>query len=63
MPTKQGDTAILDNPIVQELLHSTVPARLATSGLTERPESFRSGFIGMVRRLLVSLRQKGVQPR
>lgn len=29
MPTKQGDTAILDNPIAQELLHSTVPARLA----------------------------------
>ncbi len=29
MPTKQGDTAILDNPIAQELLHSKVPARLA----------------------------------
>jgi pyridoxamine 5'-phosphate oxidase-like protein len=29
MSTKQGDTALLNDPIAQELLHSTVPARLA----------------------------------
>lgn len=27
--TKQGDTALLNDPIAQELLHSTIPARLA----------------------------------
>ncbi|HAE82990.1 MAG TPA: pyridoxamine 5'-phosphate oxidase [Ktedonobacter sp.] len=29
MPSKQGDLSLLDTPIAQELLHSTVPARLA----------------------------------
>ena len=29
MPSKQGDLSLLDHPIAQELLHSTVPARLA----------------------------------
>ena len=29
MPTKQGDTALLNDPIAQELLRSTIPARLA----------------------------------
>ena len=29
MPTKQGDLALLNDPIAQELLHSTIPARLA----------------------------------
>ena len=29
MTTKQGDTALLNDPIAQELLHSTIPARLA----------------------------------
>ena len=29
MPSKQGDLALLDNPLAQELLHSTIPARLA----------------------------------
>jgi hypothetical protein len=27
--TKQGDTALLNDPIAQELLHSNIPARLA----------------------------------
>jgi len=29
MPTKQGDLALLNDPVAQELLQSTVPARLA----------------------------------
>jgi len=29
MPTKQGDITLLNDPIAQELLHSTIPARLA----------------------------------
>jgi nitroimidazol reductase NimA-like FMN-containing flavoprotein (pyridoxamine 5'-phosphate oxidase superfamily) len=29
MPSKQGDVSLLDYPVAQELLHSTVPARLA----------------------------------
>ncbi len=29
MPSKQGDLSLLAHPIAQELLHSTVPARLA----------------------------------
>jgi hypothetical protein len=29
MPSKQGDVSLLDQPIAQELLHSTIPARLA----------------------------------
>lgn len=29
MATKQGDTALLNDPIAQELLRSTIPARLA----------------------------------
>ena len=29
MPSKQGDLSLLDHPIAQELLQSTVPARLA----------------------------------
>jgi hypothetical protein len=29
MPSKQGDLSLLDHPIAQELLHSTIPARLA----------------------------------
>jgi hypothetical protein len=29
MPTKQGDLKLLDDPIAQELLRSTIPARLA----------------------------------
>jgi Pyridoxamine 5'-phosphate oxidase len=29
MPSKHGDLALLDNPLAQELLHSTIPARLA----------------------------------
>ena len=29
MPTKQGDTKLLNDPVAQELLHSNIPARLA----------------------------------
>ena len=29
MPTEQGDLALLDDPVAQELLHSTNLARLA----------------------------------
>ena len=29
MPTKQGDLALLNDPVAQELLHSAIPARLA----------------------------------
>jgi Pyridoxamine 5'-phosphate oxidase len=29
MPIKQGDLALLDDPVAQELLHSTIPGRLA----------------------------------
>lgn len=29
MATKQGDLALLNDPVAQELLHSTIPARLA----------------------------------
>jgi PPOX class probable F420-dependent enzyme len=29
MPTKQGDLTLLNDPVAQELLHSTIPARLA----------------------------------
>lgn len=29
MPTHQGDLALLKDPVAQELLHSTIPARLA----------------------------------
>src|SRR5947209_9353581 len=29
MPSKQGDLSLLEEPIAQELLHSTIPARLA----------------------------------
>lgn len=29
MPTQQGDLALLNDPVAQELLHSAIPARLA----------------------------------
>jgi hypothetical protein len=29
MPTKPGDLTLLNDPVAQELLHSTIPARLA----------------------------------
>jgi hypothetical protein len=29
MPVKQGNVALLQNPVAQELLHSNIPARLA----------------------------------
>ncbi|MDQ3010947.1 MAG: pyridoxamine 5'-phosphate oxidase family protein [Acidobacteriota bacterium] len=32
MPTEQGSIALLNEPLAQELLHSTIPARLAYIG-------------------------------
>lgn len=29
MPTQHGDTALLNDPVAQKLLHSTIPARMA----------------------------------
>lgn len=37
MPTQQGDLALLNEPIAQELLKSTIPARLAYSGRDGTP--------------------------
>ena len=31
MPAQQGDLALLNHPVAQDLLHSTNPARLAYS--------------------------------
>jgi len=37
MQTKQGDLALLDEPVAKELLQSTIPARLAYIGLDGAP--------------------------
>ena len=37
MTTKQGDTALLNEPVAQELLHSNIPARLAYVWLDGTP--------------------------
>ena len=37
MPTKQGDPALINDPIAQELLRSTIPARLAYVGSDGAP--------------------------
>ena len=37
MATKQGDTALLNEPIAKELLQSTIPARLAYIGRNGTP--------------------------
>lgn len=37
MATSQGDIALLNDPVAQELLHSTVPARLAYTWLDGTP--------------------------
>src|SRR5262245_65259512 len=37
MPTKQGDVALLNDPIAKELLQSTIPARFAYNGLDGAP--------------------------
>jgi PPOX class probable F420-dependent enzyme len=37
MPTKQGDTNLLNDPIAKELLRSTIPARLAYVGSDGAP--------------------------
>ena len=37
MPTEQGDLALLDDPVAQELLHSTNLARLAYVWRDETP--------------------------
>jgi hypothetical protein len=35
--TQQGDLALLDDPVAQELLASTIPARLAYTWTDGRP--------------------------
>ena len=37
MPSKQGDISLLDQPLAQELLHSTIPGRLAYIGKDGTP--------------------------
>ena len=37
MPSKKGDPALLNDPVAQELLHSTIPARLAYIGRDGTP--------------------------
>jgi len=37
MATKQGDVALLNDPIAKELLQSTIPARFAYNGLDGAP--------------------------
>ena len=37
MPTKPGDLTLLNEPVAQELLKSTIPARLAYSGRDSTP--------------------------
>jgi hypothetical protein len=44
MPTRQGDLALLDDPVAQRLLHSTIPARLAYSWTDGSPRVVPIGF-------------------
>jgi hypothetical protein len=37
MATKQGDIALLNDPVARELLQSTIPARFAYAGLDGAP--------------------------
>jgi hypothetical protein len=37
MPTQQGDLSLLDDPVAQQLLQSTIPARLAYNWLDGTP--------------------------
>ncbi len=44
MPTQQGSLALLDDPVAQQLLHSTVPARLAYNWHDGTPRVIPIGF-------------------
>ena len=44
MPTRQGDLALLDDPVAQRLLHSTLPARLAYTWPDGTPRVVPIGF-------------------
>jgi hypothetical protein len=49
MAGHQGDLALLNDPIAQALLQSTIPARLAYSWTDGTPRVCRSGFTGPAR--------------
>ena len=44
MPTRQGDLALLDDPVAQRLLQSTIPARLAYTWTDGTPRVVPIGF-------------------
>ena len=44
MPTKQGSVALLDDPVAQQLLQSTIPARLAYTWSDGTPRVVPIGF-------------------
>jgi hypothetical protein len=44
MPTRQGDLALLDDPVAQRLLQSAIPARLAYNWLDGTPRVIPIGF-------------------
>ncbi len=44
MPTKQGDVALLQDPVAQQLLQSTLPARLAYTWSDGTPRVVPIGF-------------------
>ncbi len=44
MPTRQGDLALLDDPVAQQLLQSTIPARLAYTWHDGTPRVVPIGF-------------------
>jgi hypothetical protein len=45
MPTKQGDPALLDDPVARQLLASTLPARLAYNWSDGTPRCVPIGFL------------------
>lgn len=44
MPTQQGSVALLDDPVAQELLQSTIPARVAYTWTDGTPRVVPIGF-------------------
>jgi hypothetical protein len=44
MPTKQGDVGLLDDPVAQKMLQSTVPARFAYNWTDGTPRVVPIGF-------------------
>jgi hypothetical protein len=50
MAVAQGDPELLDDPIAQELLHSTIPARLAYTWPDGTPRVVPSGSTGPARK-------------